>query len=95
MKTGKIRNVDRLEIIDRVREALEPWISNLDLMDEIHEKTNLITDLGLDSIGILQFILEIEKEFDISIKNYEMDSQLLSRVGNIINMIQEKLNEDN
>jgi acyl carrier protein len=84
-----------LEIIDQVREVLEPWLSEPDLIDQINEKTNMITDLGLDSVGILQFIFEIEKEFNISIKNYELDSQLLSRLGNIVNMIQEKLNEIN
>lgn len=95
METSKIRNVDRLEIVHQTYKMLEPWISELDLIDEINEETNLVTDIGLDSIGILQFIFEIEKEFNISINNYELDSQLLSRVGNIINMIQEKLNENN
>jgi acyl carrier protein len=95
MEAGKIGKVDRLEIIERVHDALEPWVPDIALIAEIDEETNLIADLGLDSIGILQFILEIEKEFGLSVKNHELDSQLLSRIGNIVNMIQEKLNENN
>ena len=76
-------------------DILEQWIPDVDLTGNIDEETNLIVDLGMDSIGILQVILGIEKEFGVSIKNHEIDSQLLSMLGNLVNMIQEKLDEDN
>lgn len=93
--TGKIISMDRAEIISQLSDILEPWISDIDLVDEIGEETNLIIDLGLDSVGILQIVLGIEQKFGIKINNFELDSSLLSKMENMVNMIQGKLNEDN
>ncbi len=93
--TGKIANTDRMEIIDRLSDILEPWVTNIDPKDAVNEETNLILDLGLDSVGILQVVLGIEQEFGIKINNLELDSELLSKMRNMVNMIQRKLDEDN
>ena len=74
---------------------MEPWVSDTNLIDEIDEETNLIADLGLDSIGVLQVILGAEKEFGISIKDYELDSQVFSKMGNLVRIIEKKMYEDN
>lgn len=95
MNTSKIGKIGRPEIIEQLRDILEPWVSDIDSIAKIGEETNLVTDLGLDSIGILQVILGVEKEFGISIEQHELDSGLLSRMGNLVSMIQEKLYEDN
>jgi acyl carrier protein len=95
MKTNDSVKFYRHQIFEQLRDILEPWISNIDLINDINEQTNLIADLGLDSVGILQVILGIEKEFGVSIKNHEIDSRLLSAMGNLVNMIQEKVNEAN
>ena len=95
MGTNRSVKFDRDQIVEQMRDILEPWIPDVDLVDSIGEETNLIADLGMDSVGVLQVILGIEKEFGVSIKNHEIDSQLLSMLGNLVNMIQEKLDEDN
>ena len=95
MKTGRIGKMGRLEIIKQMRDILEPWITDIDLIDEIGEETDLIRDLGLDSIGILQVILETEKEFGISVDNNELDSETFSMMGNLVGIIQKKIHEDN
>ncbi len=94
MKTNKT-NPERAEIIERMRNILEPWVFNAALIDKISEKTNLITDLGLDSIGILQMILGVEKEFGISIETNELDSETFSIMGNLLEIIEKKLYENN
>jgi acyl carrier protein len=94
MKTNKT-NPERAEIIERMRNILEPWVSDAALIDKISEKTNLITDLGLDSIGILQMILGVEKEFGISIETSELDSETFSIMGNLLEIIEKKLYENN
>jgi acyl carrier protein len=95
METNRSVKFDRDQIVEQMRDILEPWIPDVDLADSISEETNLIADLGMDSVGVLQVILGIEKEFGVSIKNHEIDSQLLSMLGNLVSMIQEKLDEDN
>ena len=94
MSTNGI-NVTRPQIIRQMCDILEPWVSDTDLIDTICEETNLIRDLGLDSIGILQVILQTEKIFGISIENDELDSEIFSKMGNLVSMIQEKMYEDN
>lgn len=95
MEIKRIEKSDTEHIIEQLREIVEPWVSDSDLIDDINEKTNLIADLGIDSIGILQLIFGIEREFGITIKNHELDSRLLSMMGNLVDLIQSKLNEDN
>jgi acyl carrier protein len=95
MGTTETRKIGRLEIIGQLCEILESWVSDIDLTSKINEETNLITDLGLDSIGVLQVILGVEKAFGISIQTHELDSELLSRFGNLVRMIQEKIHEIN
>jgi acyl carrier protein len=93
MEVGKLGKVSRSEITGRLRGILEPWVSDIDSADNISDQTNLIADLGLDSVGILQVVLGVEKEFGISIANHELDSKLLSMTGNLAQMIEKKLHE--
>ena len=88
-------NFTRQEILEETRELLEPWISDYHVAHKIDEKTNLLAELGIDSVGILQFVLEVEKRFKITINDYELDSELFSKTGNFINIIESKINEVN
>jgi acyl carrier protein len=92
---NKTEKIEQAQIIEQMRNILEPWVSDTNLIDKINSQTNLITDLGLDSIGVLQLILGIEKEFGISIENHELDSETFSTIGNLVTVIEKKLYENN
>ena len=92
---NKTEKIEQAQIIEQMRNILEPWVSDTNLIDKINNQTNLITDLGLDSIGVLQLILGIEKEFGISIENHELDSETFSTIGNLVTVIEKKLYENN
>ena len=85
----------RQEIIEQIRNLLEPWATDTNLINKANEKTNLIADLGLDSVSILQLILEIERKFGISIKDHELDSRTFSMMGNLVSIIERKIYEIN
>lgn len=87
--------IKRENILRQMVEILEPWVSDARLLDGITEKTNLLADLGLDSIGILQVVLGAEKEFGINIEDQELDSDTFSVMGNLVNLVQRKIHEDN
>jgi len=93
MINQKNRNPQHIQILNTMRTILEPWSPDIDDLRKITESTNLLTDLGMDSIGILQMLLDIEKEYDIKIKQNELDSTITSKIGNFINLIERKLNE--
>ena len=86
---------NRKKIFDQVKILLEPWIDDISVADEINEETNMLSELGIDSVGVLQLILGIEQEYGIRVNDYELDSEFLSRIGNIINMIENRTHEDN
>ncbi len=93
MDTEKL-NLTREKIIEQTRLLLEPWLDDTDLAS-LNEQTNLLGDLGLDSVAILQLVLGIEKEFGITIKDHELDSDVFARMGNLIDIIEGKINENN
>jgi len=93
MINQKNRNPQHIQILNTMRTILEPWSPDIDDLRKITESTNLLTDLGMDSIGILQMLLDIEKEYDIKIKQNELDSTITSKIGNFINLIERKLSE--
>jgi acyl carrier protein len=85
-------NLVRERILGQIRIILEPWLSSDDPIDE---NTDLLSDLGVDSVGVLQLVLGVEKEFDITIKDHELDSNVFSKMRNFIDIIESKVNENN
>lgn len=92
MDNGRM-NLTRQEVIEQIRLLLEPWLQDTEDSEQINEQTNLLTDLGLDSVAILQLLLGIEKEFNVTIKDHELDSDVFSKMAKLIDIIEVKLNE--
>ena len=92
METGKRQLTDRADILKTLRTILEAWLDDTDLAS-LDEQTSLLGDLGLDSVAILQLVLGIEKEFNVTIKDHELDSEVFSKMANLIDIIEDKLNE--
>ena len=92
MDNGRM-NLTRQEVIEQIRLLLEPWLQDTEDSEQINEQTNLLTDLGLDSVAILQLLLGIEKEFNVTIKDHELDSEVFSKMAKLIDIIEGKLNE--
>ncbi len=90
---SEIENINRKEITERIVHILEPWVGDIETLEQLDDQTDLIAELGMDSVGILELILQIEKVFGISISNDELDSRLFGRIGNLIAMIDSKLYE--
>ena len=92
MEAGEKQLTDRTEILKTLEAVLEPWLDDT-APYSLNEQMNLLTDLGLDSVAILQLVLGIEKQFNITIKNSELDSEVFSKAANLIDLIASKLNE--
>ncbi len=70
------------EIISLIADTLE--ISK----DKIHENTNLIVDLGLESLDLVDLVAAFEKKYKIEI--LDKDIKNLQTVKDIIEYIEEK-----
>ncbi|MBC8482092.1 MAG: hypothetical protein H8D47_05445 [Planctomycetes bacterium] len=87
-------NAKRKQILEKLRTLLEPWIDS-GQTDHVSERTNLLADIGIDSVGILQLVLGVEDEFGITIKDHELESDVFSQMGNFIDIIESRINENN
>lgn len=61
----------------------------LDIERELRPESNLIHDLGADSLDIAELVLSLEDEFDIFIDDVEAEN--IHTVGEIVNYIEENI----
>ena len=91
--------VDRIKIyLIKIIEQKENEMSNLERVkevimenlgvdeDELTEETNLVEDLGIDSLDMVELAMELEDEFDMSIEDEEMEK--LATVKDIVEYIE-------
>lgn len=86
----KPQTFQRKQILEQLRILLDQWVPDVGLLKNFNEDTNLLADVGLDSVGILHLVLATEKQFNITIQNHELDYIVFSRTGNFINIIESK-----
>lgn len=54
--------------IEHIRETVFSTLrSSLQNPVELSDQTNIINDLGLDSVAVMDFVMEIEDRFDVSV----------------------------
>ena len=58
---------------------------------EINENSSLVTDLGLNSVGVLYVVIAIEEFFSIQFDDVGFGD--FSTVGSVIDYIEKKVNE--
>lgn len=75
-----ILNVIKNIILDK--QNLEP--------KEIVGESNLFYDIGMDSIYVVELSIELEKHYDITI--FDSDIENAETIDDIINIVTEKLN---
>lgn len=59
--------------------------------NEVKEETTFLEELGADSLDVYQMVLAIENEFDIELK--EEDVEKISTVGEALDLIKNSRNE--
>ena len=75
-------------VFDKVREIL---CDQLDLDESaVNEESNIVEDLGADSLDSVDIILALEDEFDIQIPDEETEN--IKTVGDLCNYV-EKLRQ--
>ncbi len=60
--------------------------------DGVHvDEINFIEEGYMDSLKLIQFVVELEDEFGIEFSEKEMDSSEFRKVGSLIALIEEKI----
>ena len=71
------------ELVSRIKNLI---IEKLDVPESgLTNEASFVKDLGVDSLDLLELLMEVEKEFEINIKDEEMES--ITTVGALIEYI--------
>lgn len=63
-------------------------ISNHSAVSEINiNSSDELAAIGIDSLGMVELIVDLEDEFDIQIDDSKLDPNMLKRVKDIINLV--------
>lgn len=74
-------------VIDKLRKILE---DQLDIDPAtVNENTDIAEDLGADSLDVVELVMTVEEEFDITIE--DSDAHLFKTVGDVVNYIESKM----
>ena len=57
--------------------------------DKVKPETNFVSDLGADSLDIVELVMEFEEAFDVTI--HDEDAEKIKTVGQAVKYIEEKL----
>lgn len=78
------------EVLEKLKEIVEPYVEMKDKISELNGDTDLINDLGVNSANVVDIVLDIESEFDILIEDEEINQ--MNTVSSAIDLIAEKTN---
>ena len=74
-----------MTILEKVQQVLVTELS-LDQEEVTMEKS--FTELGIDSLDLVELVMQLEEEFDITIE----EAESLQTVGDVVNYIAAKVN---
>ena len=82
--------MERQQIIDTLKSILlSADAGRRDSLDDVTEDSNLVSEIGLSSIGMLYMILAIEESFSMRFDNVGMND--FTTLGDVVDYIEKKL----
>lgn len=76
------------EILDKTK-AVVVRILELEESDVVNNSVSLCNDLGADSLDVVECIMELEKEFNISISDDDIDT--VTTINSLVDLIEGKV----
>jgi acyl carrier protein len=86
--------IEREKIFSVIHEFIEMWTDTDLPVETIQEDSNVAADLGLDSIGILHLVINLEDVFGIHIDNGDISHSNMLIIKNMANLVERKTNEN-
>ena len=83
---------NKVDIVNKLSELFSTTSSNHQSIDiDTFSSSDLVTDLGYDSLDLINFFFQIEEEFGVIITEEEIESCGLSKIENLAKIIEVKL----
>ena len=67
---------DKEKMISELKSIVKPYIQDEEAFENLHEDTDFINDLKINSANLVDVILDIEEKYDIVLDNESMDKML-------------------
>ena len=80
--------MSRVEILQKMQLVIQEQMGKVEIV--LTEDTKL-DDLGVDSIELMEFIINLEDEFDLEISDDTIDHMV--KVADLLDYLSEKLNK--
>jgi acyl carrier protein len=77
----------REQVFEEVKNIIGPFAVNKTAMESATEKTNILTDLKMNSARLVDIILDFEDKFEIAIDDDAADE--IQTLGDAVNKIME------
>lgn len=74
--TSQNFKMTQLEISNQLKLIIKTYTKNLEAFENITENTDFINDLQINSANLVDVVLDIEEQFDITIENEQMENLL-------------------
>ena len=87
----KNNNMEREEIIARLKSIIKPFTKETEAFDNLSESTDFINDLKINSANLVDIVLDIEDAFQVVIDDQSMEKML--DVKSAIDIIESKLQQ--
>lgn len=62
--------------IEQLKQILRPYVSNSQKLENLTLESDFIKDLAINSANLVDIILDIEEQFDITIDNEGMEKMM-------------------
>ena len=83
---------NKVDIVNKLSELFSTNSSSNQSIDiDTFSSSDLVTDLGYDSLDLINFFFQLEEEFGVIITEEEIESCGLSKIENLANIIEVKL----
>jgi acyl carrier protein len=85
-----LKRRERMERAELFRQVSKILAEKLNIpIEDIDESSNIIDDLGADSLDVVDLVMILEDEYGIRIEDDELEN--ISTVEDVINIIESKL----
>ncbi len=83
--------MERANITSQLKEILNEGTRGRIAPDGLNDETNLLTEVGLDSMEALDTLLLIEEKFGIQIADEDLNRDLFTTVSNLADYVNSRL----
>lgn len=64
----------KTEAFEKIKIIVKPYVKNMDAFNAATEETSFLKDLQINSARLVDIILDMETEFDITVSDEEADT---------------------